>query len=542
LLLSWLLRWTCVTTQVHRELGDALMMTVHKIAAAEVGGYADYLASHGGSGRGDYYLGKDGQRSHAVGRWHGRGAAALGLGGDVARDQLLRVWAGRDPQTGRLIVKRSPSGDHVAAIDCTFSAPKSVSVVWALSDQAHRERLEAAQDRAVEVALLHIEKNAPLVRRRVDGAITHEKAAGLAVARFRHHTSRLCKDQHETGAAPDPQLHDHCVVANVALRDAGALAVNGRWGAIDSRELFRIGREAGAVYRAELAAGMQELGYRVHREGRFFEVSGISERMRDAFSARTAEVKAATARFVATYGRQPNIAEFRNLVVQSRGPKGGEGAPAFEQWREHADSAGLTAQELASLRAGDRRERAAFHVTARRIAKQLTDPDSQYCVTKSTATVDSRTLRIAVAEAAQGQVAGTDVDRLIENVAASPLIVNLGDGHITTRGMLTMEHEVLARASAVSAKPGVRPSEGAVSAAVQAARVALSPEQQAAVRALCGGNALSLLVAPAGAGKGEVLRVVGDAYRSCGRRIVAHQFLEDDPVGDPRPVSNEWMV
>src|SRR5438309_713247 len=89
------------------------MMTVHKIAGVDSCGYASYLASRdGASRRGDYYLGREGQQAEAPGMWHGRGAAELGLEGEVSRETLLRTWEGKDPGTGEIVVRRSVSGEE----------------------------------------------------------------------------------------------------------------------------------------------------------------------------------------------------------------------------------------------------------------------------------------------------------------------------------------------------------------------------------------------------------------------------------------------
>lgn len=165
-------------------------MTVHKIGGADAVGYSNYLASTDPlTRRGDYYLSPEGEQVQGVGIWHGQAAAELGLTGEVTREQMLRVWEGKDPSTGEILIRRSAQGEHVAAIDCTFSAAKSVSVVWALASPEHRAELEAAQTRATTTALDHIEASAPLVRRRIGGEVRHQRAAGLVVARFRHHTS-----------------------------------------------------------------------------------------------------------------------------------------------------------------------------------------------------------------------------------------------------------------------------------------------------------------------------------------------------------------
>ena len=501
------------------------MMTVHKIGGCDAAGYSAYLASREDmSQRGDYYLSPAGDHVEGIGQWHGRAAAELGLVGEVTREQLLAVWEGKDPRSGEILIRRSARGEHVAAVDCTFSAPKSVSVVWALASPEHRAELEAAQGRAVAVAVSHIEGHAPLVRRRINGEVRHEPAAGLAVARFRHHTSRSCAAQHEKGQAPDPQLHDHCAIANLALRHHDALAAGGgRWAAVDSRELYRIAAEAGAVYRAELAAELLQLGYRVHREGRYFEISGVSVQARRSFSQRAQEVEAATARFVAKHGRRPTDEEARNLVVLSRHPKATEHAAAFAQWQERAQDVGLTPADVDRLRREDAgRELLPFDGAAERITVDLVDPASPHALTRSAAVFDARTLRIAVAEAAQGRARGTDVAALISAVAASPDIVRLDAVHATTQRMLDSERAVLlaARVKALSTQ-GLSARRGAVSAAIEGARVTLSAEQQAAVRALTDDRALALLPAPAGAGKGEVLRAVAAAYRQEGRRVIA---------------------
>jgi len=509
-------------------------MTVHKIAGADAVGYSGYLASADPvTRRGDYYLSPSGEQIQGVGTWHGKAAAELGLTGEVSREQLLRVWEGKDPTTGELLVRRSAQGEHVAAIDCTFSAPKSVSVVWALADPAHRTELEEAQSRATTVALAHIEAATPLVRRRIGGEVRHERSAGLAVARFRHHTSRLCTEQHEQGHAPDPQLHDHCAIANLALRADDARASTrrwaggeGRWAAVDSRELYRVAAEAGAVYRAELAAELMRLGYRVHRQGRYFEITGVSTEVQRTFSTRAQEVEAAVAAFTARHGRRPTDEEGRNLVVLSRQPKAADHAPAFAQWQERAAAAGFAPDDIPQLRRHQPldldRVSPTDEVILDQVVRQLTHLDSPHSLTRSAAVFDERTLRIATAEAAQGRLRGAHVEALIGAVGSSPELVKLDAVHRTTQTMLDMEREVLlaARVKALSTH-GFSAKSSSVRDALAHARVDLSAEQQNAVRSLADGRALALLTAPAGAGKGEVMRAVTAAYQADGHRVIA---------------------
>ncbi|HUY61343.1 MAG TPA: MobF family relaxase [Candidatus Dormibacteraeota bacterium] len=498
------------------------MLTVHKVGAADTAGYAAYLASQppgpGTDRRGDYYLGPEGQPAEGPGQWRGQGAVALGLAGTVDREALQRVWAGQDPQTGDALVRHA-HGTHVAAVDATFSAPKSVSVVWALGDPATRAALEAAHDRAVAVGLAHVERHAALVRRRVGGAIRHAPAQGLVIARFRHHTSRQSAAQQAAGATPDPQLHDHGVIANLALRPADAPARTGRWAAIDSRALYQIRAEAGAVYRAELAATLQRLGYRMDRSGRYVEVAGVSPAVRRAFSARAAEVEAAVAAFTARHGRAPTVAERRGLVVVSRSPKAGPAPDAFASWAARAATARADPRTWAP--AGHPLPPMPWAAAVAQVVTELTDPASPHRLTAAAAVVDTRALRTAVAEAAQARVPGTAVDALQTAVEAAPALVALPQGRWTTRATLDAVQAVLA---AVAARQGAasptRPRGGralppaAVAAAIAQSPVPLDPEQAAAVQLACGPAGLVAVAAPAGAGKGQVLAAVARAHQA----------------------------
>src|SRR2546423_6586466 len=80
-------------------------------------------------GADDYYAG----RGEAPGRWAGGGADLLYLAGEVDADQLNLMMDGRHPVTGLQLAVRG-SRSRTAAFDLTFSAPKSVSVLFAIAD------------------------------------------------------------------------------------------------------------------------------------------------------------------------------------------------------------------------------------------------------------------------------------------------------------------------------------------------------------------------------------------------------------------------
>ena len=105
------------------------------------------------------------------------------------------------------------SGEAVAAIDATFSAPKSVSAVWAVADPELRAAIEQAHEQAIDRALAYATRQVPMVRRRIDqDRVVHEKATGLVATSWRHTTARAVAEQ-----VPDPQLHSH-VLLHAAVR------------------------------------------------------------------------------------------------------------------------------------------------------------------------------------------------------------------------------------------------------------------------------------------------------------------------------------
>ena len=87
-----------------------------------------------------------------------------------------RLLEGRDPTSGTPLGQRRWSTGPpaigsvvraVAGFDATFSAPKSLSVWWALTGDAG---LLEAHDVAVTAALAHLERFGATTRIRVDGA------------------------------------------------------------------------------------------------------------------------------------------------------------------------------------------------------------------------------------------------------------------------------------------------------------------------------------------------------------------------------------
>lgn len=265
----------------------------------------------------EYYTGD----REAEGEWSGRGAERLALDGSVSKTGFGAALNGLDPKTGERLNQIGRS--HAPGWDMTFSAPKSVSVMWALSPPAERARIEQAHRQAVSAATRHLEDNHAVTRRGRGGAI-REPVAGLVIARFHHHTSRDL----------DPQLHTHAFIFNSAPRRDGS------WGSIVSRDLYKAQKEVGAVYREHLGRALERDGHAVRWQGTGFRLSAIPYTVERAFSKRRQAIEQAAA----SYGyRSPKGMELAALRTrQAKRPN--ERAALFEAWKQEARTLGFDLQ------------------------------------------------------------------------------------------------------------------------------------------------------------------------------------------------------
>jgi conjugative relaxase-like TrwC/TraI family protein len=141
-----------------------------------------YYLSEVIEGREDYYL----DPGEAPGRWIGRLAAELGLSGVFGAAELRAMLAGADPGSGAPL---RASVASLPGLDLTLSAPKGVSICWALASRDESEWIVATHDRAVDAAIAYLEAHACRLRRGHAGAQLVE-GDGFVAAAFRHRTSR----------------------------------------------------------------------------------------------------------------------------------------------------------------------------------------------------------------------------------------------------------------------------------------------------------------------------------------------------------------
>src|SRR5579871_715375 len=215
----------------------------------------------------DYY--SEGQE--IVGSWGGKGASRLGLEGTVDKFSFERLCDNLNPRTGEPLTART-NADRTVGYDFTFSVPKSVSLLYALSgDKDILAAFRAAVDETMRE--MEAEMKTRVRRGRQD---TDRTTGNMVWAEFIHTTSR------PVGGLPDPQLHAHVFVFNSTWDQEEE-----RWKAGQFRELKRDAPYFQAAFRVRLAGHLQDLGFGVDRKRDDFEIAGIPKDMLKRFSRRT---------------------------------------------------------------------------------------------------------------------------------------------------------------------------------------------------------------------------------------------------------------
>jgi conjugative relaxase-like TrwC/TraI family protein len=514
------------------------MLTVAKVTSGLAAGYADYLEGKAQTPElGDYYL-KDGERVEAPGRW-AAGASAVGANPDrpVGGDELRALMAVRRPDTGLPLRRVGGNGQAVSAIDATFSAPKSVSAVWALASPELRAQVERAHEDAVDRALAYAVDRVPMIRERLDKqTVIRSTPAEVIATSWRHTTARSVN-----GQPPDPQLHSHVLLHGAVRRD-------GRVVAIESRAWFVHRRELGAAYRTELARELNRLGFEIEpgtgRGGRYFELAGIPDplidrwssrhhQVREAIEARLHEKQTVLAASVAQGGPDAEDAaaklsairrsgrllpnEDRYLAASTRARK----APLAthgdldEHWWQTAKRFGIDSHSIERLRSSP--ERPVHPAEEHELLGRLTEFD---------ATFAEREARAVALEASPG--AGiNDALYVLEQLRASGELLTLADGRATSRPHRASERhtvsiaERLAAARIIALSPNhVEEHIAALDADLEAQGAGLAVEQRRAVEVGCSDRQLVLIEGQAGTGKSTALIGIARAHQAEGRQVI----------------------
>jgi conjugative relaxase-like TrwC/TraI family protein len=477
------------------------MLSIGKLAA----GQASYYERQVARGHDDYYSG----RGEAPGEWAGRGAAALGLAGQVEAAQFNALMAGVDPSNEALDrrLRDSRGEPKVVGFDLTFSAPKSVSVLFAAGNEQTAGKLIAAHESAVRAALEYVEDTAVKVRRGKGGAIV-EPGGGVVAAAYRHRMSRLL----------DPQLHTHVVCANVAR------GPDGRWTALDGRHLYEHAKTAGYLYQAHLRAEVRDrlgLEWGPVSKGAA-ELRELPAEVLSVFSRRRQEIIEA-AQEAGVHDLASERGKYLAIRTRERKQYGVETHTWREEIRARAGEHRLDRAAIARL-VDDGRARLdagavdVAHIDERAIGDRLA---GEYGLTENANTFAERdVLREYAAAAAQGARV-PDVRAQGTRFAGRGDVLDTVTGGLTTDDLVAAERRLIAAAIERAGKGVAVVERGVLERALAAVDRPLSDEQAAVLRGVStSGNGVDVVEALAGTGKTFTAGALRQIYEDAGYHVI----------------------
>jgi conjugative relaxase-like TrwC/TraI family protein len=223
----------------------------------------------------DYYQ----KGAEIQGHWYGLGAARFGLTGEVTRHAFQSLIDNRHPLTGDKLTPRQKADRRVGA-DFTFNAPKSVSLLHALSGDA---RILEAFRKAVIATMRDVERDVK-TRVRMGGKNEDRVSGNMVWAEFLHLTAR------PVDGVPDPHMHIHAYALNLTHDGKEQ-----RWKAAQLGDIVGERPYYEAVFLSRLARYMRGLGYEIDPHGKYWDIAGLSRPTIEKFSRRTAEIDEAAA-------------------------------------------------------------------------------------------------------------------------------------------------------------------------------------------------------------------------------------------------------
>ncbi len=488
------------------------MMSLRALGNLGSGGGAARLASnYYQEHSADYYM----EDVDHQGQWMGSGAEELGLAGAVDRSEFQLGLAG---YVAGEQVQNAGKENRQMGWDLTYSAPKSVSIVWAGADPSHRHEIEEAHRKAVECAFDYLEANT--VTRRGKGGYIHE-STGLVAARFNHYTSR----------AGDPQLHSHVVVSNFSVRNDGTV------GTIDSRTFYNHRMAAGTLYQVELAWEMKKLGYQIENgPGGTFRLSNVSQEAEKVFSKRDQEIDAiAQERGITTHKGT------RSIVLATRPDKVNTSLIEREEtWNHEARQAGV----------GLGAERQTLEVTNRRKGEYAILSEAGTKLTNQESTFEYKELLRETGRAAMGERSGQEVLELANKAQEKGYVIGLEEGVLTTPSMLKIEQGIMDRVErmVIKTKYGVDSSES-IERGIRGenGNFSFSQEQKNAIETATAESGIAIIQGRAGVGKSTMLAAVRESYEEAGYKVqgialagVAAQNLKNESGIESRTIAS-WL-
>lgn len=358
----------------------------------------------------DYYT--EGQEIQ--GEWQGIGAKKLGLSGLVTTEAFQALCDNQKPGTNERLTQRNKD-NRIVGYDFNFHCPKSVSVAYEFTQD---ERILDAFKSAVNQTMREIETETK-TRVRRHGANENRTTGNLVWAEFVHFTAR------PVNGVPDPHLHAHCYAFNTTWDET-----ENKWKAGQFRDLKADAPYFEAAFHARFARQLSEVGYRIERTAKGWELAGVPQRVLDEFSRRTEQVEQ----------------KAKELGITSA--KGKDGLAALTRERKQKELSKADLRELWGKRVSADERRAVETAISQspferpRVSEmKAMDFAVQHCYERASIVTDKELLR----QALRYGVGDVSVEPTKRQLLRDAFITQKADGRewFTTKGVLAEEKRLI---------------------------------------------------------------------------------------------------
>jgi conjugative relaxase-like TrwC/TraI family protein len=451
----------------------------------------------------DYYAGK----GESPGRWVGPTAERMGMQSEVTNKAFQLAFDGCHPVTGELLGHDHPR-NGMRGYDVVFRPVKDVSLLYGLGSAEVASATLAAHYAGVEAAIAYLDETVGARRGKAGRDLEHVAGQGVLAASFTHRQSR----------ENDPLLHDHLIVFN---RIQGP---DGRWTAIDGRDIYQNRLAMDAVYRTTYQAQLtRELGVRWSDPDQHGNRSivGMPEELVQAMSKRDHQIRLALEAQRAAH--RTITPELRRVVV-SETRKAKEHIDEMtlrDRWTEEAAALGFTREEIERAVLGRTKLREPTRAQLEALFDEVASPEG---LTEKASTF----IRADVVQAIGDRIVGVDGERLREladeflasHSISVAMSLDRNQRRYSTAEMLQQE-ELLLGAGERRQHEGAAVVHGEALRAALQAHPTIGQDQAAFVRDLTqSGAGVVVGVGPAGTGKTFAIGAARMAWEYDGYRVI----------------------
>ena len=432
------------------------------------------------------------------GEWFGKLAKEWELNrGPVAKEDYISVMTHTCPKDGKPLTAGTGKTNEIAWFPFQCGAQKSVSVMAMLMND---QRLVDAHHQCVKMALAELEKFAAhRVRTGADRKSDKTKITGKILAALY---------DHDTSRALDPQLHTHCLIANVTIDE------NGRRMALTESQMMKAVEFAGRYYQSMMARKCMEFGYRIRiKSGRKgvegFEIDGVDDSILEKFSRRRTEIEEKIAEFCQEHGRPPSTAEIQIMTLETREAK-----------LKEITTPEVRTQQMKMLSVQEYRELSRIrHNANKSVLQELSEHQKNALVFRAIDAIYERKSVVALHEiyamalkTGMGRLTIQDVDKVVNR-----RLIRLSDGDNNLSALYTTAYWRDLETAAIAAVKEGKGKFKAYGVAAPEELSRLAADQRAAVEGVLSNRDFAVIVrGAAGAGKTTALRSLDAGLRQSG--------------------------